>query len=287
MYRQKGIKSVLVITLLLNILVALMKVIYGYVVDSVSIRSDGFHSLFDGVSNVIGLIALKLSSQPPDSKHHYGHRKVETLFTIFIGLVMLVTCFEILKNTYEALFKGEMPSISYNSFLVMSFTFIVNIFVYFYETTMGKRLRSEYLIADAKHTLSDIFITIGVIFALILQWSGITFADAVVGLIVGVFIGYTGIVIIKESSDVLIDRSYVDDITIREIVCMHNDVIECHEIRARGAKGDVFVDLHILVSPEMSVLQAHRIAHEVEDAIKLKMPEIKDVVIHIEPKEKE
>lgn len=283
--RQKGIKKVLIITLLLNIIVAVIKVIYGYLIDSVSIRSDGFHSLLDGVSNIVGLIALSLSCKPPDSKHPYGHRKIETFFTILIGLIMLVTCFEIVKNAYEAIFKGEMPSITLNTFIIMLFTFIVNIFVYLYEKTKGKYLGSEYLIADSKHTLSDIYITIGVIIALILQKMGIIFADAVVGLVVGIFIGYMGVIIIKESSDVLLDKSHVDELIIKEIVCMHDDVIECHEIRARGAKSDVFIDLHLIVSPEMSVSEAHRIAHEVEDTIKQKMPNIRDVVIHIEPKE--
>ncbi|MFQ3573610.1 MAG: cation diffusion facilitator family transporter [Thermodesulfovibrionales bacterium] len=283
--RQKEIRKVLIVTLLLNIAVAMTKVIYGYIIDSVSIRSDGFHSLLDGISNVVGLFAISLSSRPPDNKHPYGHRKVETLFTIIIGILMLITCFEIVKNTYEAIFKGEMPSVSINSFFVMFGTFVVNIFVYLYERTMGRRFGSEYLVADSKHTLSDIYITIGVIIALILQRFGLIYADAIIGLGVGIFIGYMGVVIIKESSDVLIDRSHIDDLIIKEIVCTHNEVIECHEIRARGAKGDIFIDLHIIVSPEISVLEAHRIAHEVEDTIKQKMPDIKDVVIHIEPKD--
>ena len=97
MQRTSEIRKVLLITLALNILVSAAKVFYGYITNSVSIFSDGFHSFFDGISNIVGLAGIYISSNPPDEKHPYGHRKYETVFTIFVGLLMRLTCFEVLK----------------------------------------------------------------------------------------------------------------------------------------------------------------------------------------------
>ncbi len=284
MQRARQIRRVFLITLFLNLIVSGGKIVYGYYIDSVSILSDGFHSLFDCISNVVGLIAITLSIHPPDSSHPYGHRKIETLFTAFIGLMMLLACYEIFKNAYESLIKGQRASIDFTSLIVMSLTLIVNVFVVWYEKRLGSRLNSEFLIADSKHTLSDVLVSLGVILGLLCYLAGFHLADAIAGLAVGLFVLYTGLTIVKEASEVLIDKNQTDTMLIKEIVCCHSGVIECHEIRARGAKGNVFLDLHVLVEPSMAVSDAHRIAHEVEDAIRQRMPEIVDIVVHIEPK---
>ncbi len=286
MQRARQIKRVLLITLSLNISVSGAKIFYGYWTDSVAILSDGFHSLFDGVSNVVGIIAITLASHPPDSTHPYGHRKLETLFTIFIGLIMLFACFEIFKNVYEALIKGQGAAIDHKSVFIMLVTLCINIFVVLYEKKMGTKLQSEFLLADSKHTLSDVYVTLGVIVGLIAHILGFHMADSIAGIAIGLVIAYTGITIIKEAAEVLIDKSQTDTIRVKEIVCSHNGVIECHEIRTRGAKGNVFLDLHVLVQPDMRVIDAHRIAHEVEDAIRAELPEVVDVMVHIEPMDK-
>lgn len=284
MQRARQIRRVLLVTLGLNLLVSALKIAYGYLTDSVSIISDGYHSAFDSLSNVVGLVAIKLSSQPPDRSHPYGHRKVETLVTVFLGLMMLLACFEIFKNAYEALFKGQRPELTLHSLFIMGFTLIVNLFVTLYEKKMANRLQSEFLLADSRHTLCDVYVTLGVIVGIVAYLGGFKLADAIVGIVVGLFVAYTGLVTIRDASEVLIDKNQSDTLVIQEIVCRHEGVIECHEIRTRGARGHVFLDLHIIVDAEMKVFEAHRIAHEVEDAIKAVRPEIKDVVVHIEPK---
>src|SRR5512137_1687077 len=137
LYRNIGVRKVLLITLALNVFVSSSKIIYGYYSNSVAIFSDGFHSLFDGVSNVVGLIGIHIASQPPDEQHPYGHRKYETVFTIAIGVLMLLTCFGILKEAYGALKGDQHPTIDAVSFIVMIVTLAINIFVVTYEKRMG------------------------------------------------------------------------------------------------------------------------------------------------------
>ncbi|MBT9139286.1 MAG: putative cation efflux system protein [Syntrophomonadaceae bacterium] len=260
MDRTSEIRKVLLITLLLNLLVSAAKVFYGYITNSISIFSDGFHSLFDGVSNIVGLIGIYIASHPPDEKHPYGHRKYETVFTIFVGILMLLICFEVFKRVYESLIGKHLTVVTTWSFFVMIITMGINIFVSIYEKQKGEKLNSEFLIADSRHTKSDIYVSIGVIISLVFIKLGFPIADPITGAIVGVFIAKAGIDIIRESAETLVDRTQMDMSIIKEIACKVDGVVECHEIRTRGTKSHIFIDLHVLVDPSLSVEDAHKIA---------------------------
>ncbi|MCL4536740.1 MAG: cation diffusion facilitator family transporter, partial [Nitrospirae bacterium] len=235
------------------------------------------------VSNIVGLIGIYIASHPPDEKHPYGHRKYETVFTIFVGLLMLFTCFEVFKKVYESLTGRHETTITTASFFVMVITLIINIFVSVYEKQKGEKLSSEFLIADSRHTKSDIYVSLGVIVSLVFIKLGFPIADPIAGAVVGIFIAKAGIDIIRESTETLVDRTQMDTSIIKEIACSVNGVMECHEIRTRGTRSHVFIDLHILVDPSLSVENAHRIAEAVEKEIKSRISEVVDVVVHIEP----
>lgn len=283
MRRTAEIRKVLVLTLALNLLVSAAKIVYGQVTHSVAIFSDGFHSLFDGVSNVVGLVGIYLASHPPDETHPYGHRKYETVFTIFIGVLMFATCIEIFKKVIDSFAGTHETVVTAESFVIMTVTVAVNLFVTTYEKRMGTKLGSEFLLADSRHTRSDIMVTLGVIASLVFLKLGFPQADPVAGLLVAVFVAMEGVRIIHDATESLVDRQQTDTTLIKEVVCRVDGVVECHEIRTRGTKSHIFVDVHVLVDPAMTVENAHRIADRVEDELKNTMPEVVDVIIHIEP----
>ena len=277
------VRKVLLYTLILNTLVAFAKIFYGYMTDSIAMTSDGFHSLFDGVSNVIGLVGIWIASRPPDWNHPYGHRKYETLFTIIIAAMIFVTCFQILKKVYASLFQNHMTVVTDTSFAIMIFTVAVNVFVVSYESKKGRQFGSDFLIADAKHTKSDIFVSLSVIVSLVFTKLGYYFVDTVTGIIIVFLIGRIGYQIVKGASDVLVDTVSLDTSTIENIVNRIEGVRGSHDIRTRGAAHSVYVDLHALVDSAMSVEKAHGIADRIEDDIKKGLPSVIDVVVHIEP----
>jgi len=286
--RKKQIKKVLLITLFLNLSVSFAKIIYGWLTNSIAIYSDGFHSLFDGISNIGGLIALSIASHPPDREHPYGHIKFETVFSIFIGVLMSLTAIEIIRNVYEYFVEAKKPQTDEKAFIVLIGTLMVNIFVSIYEKKKGKELKSEFLIADSAHTKVDIYITIGVIISVIIaKITDFTFIDPIAGLIVGVFVAREAIIIIKESANILADRTAIDDKKIISVVETCNEVEVCKDVRTRGTVGQIFVDLKILVNPSISVSEAHYIAGKVEELIKKEFPDVVDVVVHVEPFEKD
>jgi cation diffusion facilitator family transporter len=281
--RSAEIRRVLWITLFCNICVSGAKVAYGYYSHSVSMTADGFHSMFDGVSNLMGFVGIYFASHPPDEEHPYGHRKIETIFTIFIGVMMSLTCFEIFKQVYKSMKSESQVNVTTESFLIMIITLGINIFVTTYEKKRGQTLNSEFLIADAQHTKSDIYATIGVIIGLIFMKLGFTRADTIVGAIVGILVARAGIRILMEAADVLADRKQLDTQQIKKIISGIDNVIDCHRVRTRGTSSHIFVDLHVTVKPELSVADGHKIAHIAEDMIKSNIKAEVDVVVHIEP----
>jgi cation diffusion facilitator family transporter len=277
------VRKVLIYTLILNAFVAVAKVIYGLITNSVAMMSDGFHSVFDGTSNVIGLIGIWIASHPPDEKHPYGHKKYETLFTIIIAVMLFTTCFEILKKVYQSFNEDHITNVTQTSFLIMLVTMGVNIFVMLYEKRKGKLLGSDFLIADAKHTKSDILVSLTVIISLVFTKMGYPRADVIVGLIIAIFIARIGYEILKNASDVLVDTVCLDTSAIEFIVNSIEGTKGCHNIRTRGSMNSIYLDLHILVDKNMSIEDSHRIADIIEEQIKKEIPSVVDIVVHIEP----
>ncbi len=277
------VRKVLIFTLVLNACVAAAKILYGYLTSSVAMMSDGFHSFFDGISNIVGLIGTWIAYHPPDENHPYGHRKYETLFTIIIAAMIFVTCFEILRRVYFFFIEGYKTTVTWASFVVMLITMGVNIFVTLYESRKGKQLGSSFLIADAKHTKSDIFTSIAVIISLFFAKMGYYLADPIVGIVITFFIARIGYEILKDASDVLVDTVCLDTTAIKLVVNSIEGVKGCHDIRTRGATNCTYLDLHALVGSDLPLEKAHEIADKIEKEIKKEFPSVVDIVVHIEP----
>ncbi|MFH1026143.1 MAG: cation diffusion facilitator family transporter [Nitrospirota bacterium] len=277
------VRKVLIATLILNVLVALAKAVYGFITNSVAMVSDGFHSFFDGASNVIGLVGIRIASHPPDEKHPYGHKKYETLFTIIIAVMLFTTCFEILKKVYQSFHEDHKTQVTQVSFLIMIMTTGVNIFVMLYEKRKGKQLGSEFLIADAKHTKSDILVSLTVIASLVFSRMGYLHADVIVGLIITIFIARIGYEILKDASNVLVDTVCLNTRAVESLVNSLDGVRGCHDIRTRGSENSIYLDLHVLVGRNLSTEKSHEIADSIEETIKREFPSVVDIVVHVEP----
>ena len=283
MTRLKKVRQVLLFTLFLNIVVAVAKITYGYAINSISMFSDGFHSFFDGTSNVIGLIGTWVASQPPDESHPYGHRKFENLSTIAIAVLIFAAGIEILKESYQRLQSPADIEVTVFSFIVMAATLSINIFVMTYESRKGRELKSDFLLADAKHTKSDVFVSLSVVASLIAAKVGYPGFDVVAAIVITVLIVKMGIEILKSATAVLTDAACINPGEIRRVIISIDGVKDCHGIRTRGNEDFINIDLHLLVDAETKIQDAHDIAHSVEGAIKRNFPSVVDVVIHIEP----
>jgi cation diffusion facilitator family transporter len=281
-YRK--IRKILVIVLILNWLVALAKIIYGLGNHCSSMTADGFHSLSDGTSNIIGLLGIHFACQPVDKEHPYGHKKYETLFSLGIAAMLFIVAFNLLKQGWFRLHHPITPQIDLGSFAVMLVTLTINIWVMRYEYEKGKALKSDILVSDSLHTRADIFTSFSVIVSLIAIKLGFPLIDPIVTMLISLFIGFAAFEITKQSSDILCDTAvFVDEKRIRDIVLKIKGVRACHKIRNRGRIDDIYIDLHVQVNPDMHIDDAHKISYRIEDAIKSEIPGIIDVVVHMEP----
>jgi cation diffusion facilitator family transporter len=165
----------------------------------------------------------------------------------------------------------------------MFITIGVNIFVMLYEKKKGKQLGSEFLMADAKHTKSDILVSLAVVISLIFTKLGYYRADVIVGLIITVFIARIGYEILKNASDVLVDTVCLDTSALEFIVNSIEGVRGSHGIRTRGSMNAIYLDLHVVVDRNMSTEKSHSIADTIEDEIKKAFPSVIDIVVHVEP----
>ena len=281
--RSRAVSSVLYRVLFLNLIVAAAKIALGLSTGAVSVLSDGYHSLTDTASNVVGIIGVRAAGAPPDDDHPYGHRKFETMASLGIMVFLLLVMREVLSAAWERLHTGGEPAIGTLTFIVMGGTFLVNLGVVFYERRAGRRLQSEVLLADSSHTLSDLMTSATVIAALIGVKFGYAWLDPVAALVVAVFIAHACWEIFNSTTGILADRFVIPEEQILEVVRSVPEVIGSHHVRTRGSADFVFLDLHIWMDANMSLDKAHSLSHVVKDRLMARFPQIKDAIIHIEP----
>lgn len=286
MNKYRKVTQVLWIILLGNLGVALIKIVVGTMIRSTSMAADGFHSLTDGTSNIVGLIGIYLASKPVDKEHPYGHRKFEMMAGLFIAGMLFVICGNIVIKAVTRIRFPVHPEITLLSMLSLLLTLIVNIFVCIYEYRAGKKLESQILISDSMHTRSDIFVSLGVLITLIGIRMGLPIViDPLVSFVVAGFIIHAAIEIFKVNSSILLDRAVVDTEYIRKIAMEFEQVKGIHNIRSRGYKDDLYIDMHIMTEPELSVEKSHELTHSIEKKIRENINMNAQLIAHIEPYE--
>lgn len=280
----EAIRRILLIIFAINIATALVKGGYGLLTNSLSMSADSLHSLFDSTSNIIGLVGIYLAARPPDKDYPYGHAKFETFASLGIAGLLFVSCIQMALAAVNRLQNQSSPQVTELSFGIMGITLLINIAVSAYEYMLGKKLKSSILVADSMHTRSDIFASIGVILGLFAVKMGYPLADPVVALLICGLILLTGLEIVRDSSKVLLDKALVEERMIVDLAKSVEGVCTCHSVRTRGMAGEIFVDLHIGVDSSLSIDAAHKVSENVESIIKREISGVKDVVVHLEPK---
>ncbi|WP_066378347.1 MULTISPECIES: cation diffusion facilitator family transporter [unclassified Anabaena] len=278
------VRKVLIITLVLNLFVMGLKAFVGYFTGSLSLLADALHSVTDSANNILGLVASKFSSPYPDREHPYGHHKFEAVGALGIAAFLGIACFEILQGAIERILKqgGEPVRISPPELWLLLIVLGVNIFVAFYERNVGKRVGSQILIADATHTMSDVWVTISVIGGLIGVWLGYQWLDILLAFPVALLVFWSGWSVLKENLPWLVDAMAIAPEAIHAIATAVPGVINCHDIASRGILGrQVFIEMHLIVdAPDVET--AHRITEQVERQLETRFSPVR-IVIHVEP----
>jgi cation diffusion facilitator family transporter len=279
----KRVQRVLWIVLVANLAVTVVKLTIGFLTGALAIVADGFHSLVDSSTNLIGLASIRLARRPADEEHPYGYRRYETIGALAIGGMLLVSAYEISEAIITRLIDGSRLTLSPLLLGFVFITFPINLVVFVLEHRAGKRLGSEILLADAEHTRTDLFISLSVILGMAGVWLGLYWLDLVLAGVIVLLILRAAFGILRDSASWLTDRIMADPERVERIAGQVAGVLFVTNVRSRGAPGFAFVDLHVKVHPGMSTEQAHAIASEVERRLKAEMEGVVDALVHIEP----
>jgi cation diffusion facilitator family transporter len=189
----------------------------------------------------------------------------------------------VLSSSADRLLHGGTPRVFPEGIGLMLVTLAVNLFVVSYELREGRRLRSEVLMADAKHTRSDVLTSVAVLGALLGVWFGYPLLDPLAALVVAGFVGHACWSIAQDASRILSDQIVIAERDVRDVVQTVPGVLGCEKIRTRGSADYAFLDLHLWLDGRTSLAEAHSTSHVVKDKLMIKFPQLVDVVIHIEP----
>lgn len=278
------IKKVLWVILFANLFVAILKIIIGGLINSTSMSADGFHSLTDGSSNIVGLIGISLASKPEDVEHPYGHKKFEMLSGLFIAGMLLIVGGKVIMSAINRFMKPVPLNITADSIITLILTIIVNIFVCKFEFNQGKKLNSYILTSDSLHTRSDVFVSIGVLITLICVKLGLPpVIDSITSFIVSIFILQSSYEIFKSASGVLVDKAVIQSKNVEEVLLSFNEVKDVHKIRSRGINSEIYLDMHIKFEANMSIAQCHSLVRRIEEKVRREVDNNIQMIVHIEP----
>lgn len=286
--RERKIRSITLWGILANIFLIAIKVFSGVLIKSSALIADGFHSLSDLATDFVVLAGARLSSRPPDEAHPYGHKRFETLATLMVGLILLVVGFRFIWKASAAVFRGEENFPGGMMLVVAGISVVVKEILFFLTRKTSKETHSPALYANAWHHRSDSLSSGAVLIGGVASLLGWGYADQVATVIVGLMIIgvagkilYEGLIEITEHSA---DQESIEKI--HKILAEEHDVTDWHALRTRRVGGELFIDLHLLVDPEISVRDSHVICEKVEEKIEKELKKPVNVLIHIEPYDK-
>ena len=285
--RHGKIRSITLLGALVNFLLVVIKIFSGILIQSSALVADGFHSLSDLATDFVVLASAQLSNRPPDDAHPYGHKRFETLATQLVGLILLIVGFLFIWKSSEAIFRGEENFPGSIMLIVAGISVVAKEILFILTRKISKETHSTVLYANAWHHRSDSLSSLAVLIGGVASLLGWGYADQVATVVVGLMIvGVAGKILhegLIEITEHSADKESIE--TISKTLSEEKEVLDWHALRTRRVGGELFVDLHLLVDPEMSVRASHVICERVEEKIDRELAKPVNVLIHIEPHE--
>ncbi|HSH41573.1 MAG TPA: cation diffusion facilitator family transporter [Arenicellales bacterium] len=282
--RYRATRRVTVIGGILDLVLGVLKLVFGYIASSQALIADGVHSLSDLATDFMVIWAAREASRAPDANHPYGHQRIETLATIVLGLALTAVAVGIAWDAARSALGGEVPTPGVAALLVAGFSVISKEAIFRYTMHIANQLDSELLRSNAWHSRSDALSSIVVIVGVAGTIMGYAYFDAAAAVIVAAMIIWVGGKMTWRGVQDLIDTG-VHPNQVREIEQTVKDVDgvrDAHDLRTRRMGNEVYLDGHVLVNPKLSVSEGHRIGEAVRHRLRREYPEITDITIHID-----
>ena len=270
--------------IVINIVLALLKIISGNIFRSVSLISDGLNSLSDLITNILVIIGLKVGENPEDKEHPFGHGKIESVFSVIIGTFIMITAFDIIKENIMGLFqmKGEVIS-SPMPVIITVIVIVIKIFQLLFMKNKTKDYRGALINSLLEDYKADIVISISVLMGILLSRINPVF-DVFVGVSVAIYIMYSGYNLIKDNALILLDSQDEDLLeSVRKDLSEFDEIENAHDFRMTTSGKNIYLFIDVRMNKSLTIDEAHEITNKISKFIKHKYKNIKRVLIHAEP----
>ena len=278
-----------IIGAVVNILLAIFKVLFGVISNSHALLVDGIHSLSDLITDALVIIVTKYAHDEPDIKHPYGHQRYETIGSLAIGSFLIALAGAIIFSGFEKLFIKDLPIPGWTAVIVALLSIASKEWVYHYTVKIAVQTKSQILKANAWHHRTDSLSSIVVVIGLLGSYAGVSWLDPVAAIVVALMIGKVGVDLVWNNIAELVDtappQEFIDKVT--SIISKIPEIKGTHKLRCRKSGSNIILDLHIQVEPYISVSEGHQIGDNLTHLLLTEVEEINDVTVHIDPEEDE
>ena len=285
MDRFKATKISSILGIIGNIFLLIIKAIIGYITNSQSMIADAFNSAGDIFSSCMTFIGNKISSKEADEDHHLGHGKAEYIYSLLISITMILLSITVIKNAIFTLINKEYLDFSIWLIIICIITIITKFSLFIYTNILYKKHNNILIKANSIDHRNDCFITLTTLISVILSSMGFYFVDAIVGILISLWIFYTAIKLFMESYDVLMDKAMSEETKekVLKIIDKHEEVIKIQHFNATPVGYRYQISFTIYVDGNMKTFDSHAIANSLEREIEKEIPEIYLTVIHVNP----
>ena len=290
MDNKKIANRVSIITIIGNILLAIIKFIAGIVGNSMAMISDGIHTLSDILTTVIAVVGINIASKEDDNSHRYGHERFECIASILLSFLLFMTGFEIGLSGIKTIINGSYADIAMPGILAIVaavISIIIKELMYQYTIRAAKKIESDALKADAWHHRSDAISSIGALIGIVLSRCGYKIFDSIASILISILICKVAIEIFMDAMDKLVDKSCDEETVnkIKKVILNEKGVLGIDDLKTRIFGSKVYVDVEISADGNKTLKETHLIAEKVHDKIESKFTNVKHCMVHVNPYE--
>ncbi|HBT59822.1 MAG TPA: cation transporter [Acholeplasmataceae bacterium] len=287
---KNKINTVIWISLIINVLLSVLKLYYGFKGNAGSLKSDGFNSLSDVFVSIMILITLKIAHKKPDENHPYGHEKFEGLMYFLLGLVLVLTAFSIGANGISELYdyfihKRVFIKPSTSTIYVAVIAILLKLLLSYLTITASKKYKAPALKADSVNHLTDVFATTASLIGITLAQFNLIYFDSIASILIALLILLSSVEILKEAISFLVDASAEKEVVsnINKTIKTVLGVIRVDDLKVRKHMKHYYVDVEICVDERLSLKEAHDIAENVHDTIEETYLDVLHCMVHVNP----
>ena len=284
---MKSLNQIMMASVLVNIFLAVFKIITGTIAKSSALIADGIHSFSDLVTDFFAIIGNTLALKPADQKHPYGHGKIEYLTSILIGFIIIFVGFEVIQSSI----KSEVVIPNFFVLIVSMITIIIKLLLSEFVIRKGKKYKNNILIASGKESRMDVISSFVVLLSIcFMQFSKyyafLKYSDKIAGIIVGIFIIYAGFSVVKENMSIILGEQEENEeylLSLKELILKHDKIFHIDSLVLLKFGSVYKLTLTVSMDGNIKLKKAHEIIDKLEEEIKILDPKIEYINIHMEP----